>query len=429
LLLACACCEQKMIRVLVCFVLVALSCAEEAQPSTVDATFTSLVGSAESLATQEHFQRRLADLTLGLQVAQGFHAFGAAEYAKHHPDQAAASLEESSVNFDQQAARAKAHNKHYTRLEENENEDAQDLEELEADEFLELKEEEPISLEKQATIGKVQALKSLHLQLYLTSSDVERSYWNAKVFALFLPPQLTSFKLYKTYLNTLALSYAFQFHDSYTFEAIIDDFNDNFNGAGHTARTEALAEQIVYSNWFTLVSIKWQLFMISIYEQAMVPSQPSANANANSFLETEEQAEPAQPFTALPSNALLMQYAYMSYYVMMLKYYAVFTELQLAQTGLAASSLKVAIAASDTDDDTANLKKLLPLEAETLPYLYQSWAQTNQMRYMMEYYLLMFDLQSPAFAVSQATQRAENTFINMFQTDKASNSAQGVEKN
>jgi len=397
-----------MIRVLACFVLVALTCAEEAQPSTLESTFVGLFGSAQSLATEEHFQRRFADITLGLQVAQGFAAHGAAEIQKFHQQHA-----DSTSAFFLEEEKSVQSKKHFKQLEEDDD-DVKALEEAGADEFLELKEEH-VDLATQSTHAKISALKSLHLQLYLTASDVEKSYWMSKIFALVLPPQYASLKLYKTYLNTMALSIAYQFHDAFTFETSIEAFNNDFEAA---AITEALAEHTVYQNWYNLVSIKWQLFMLSIYEQSYATA-PQANHAASSFLETEEQAE----FVGgAGQNPMMAQYAYLAYYIMMLKYYSIFTELNLAQTGLATSQLKVQLTQSDSSNDAAE-KQLNQLEGQTLPQLYVQWTSINQQKYMLEYYTLMFDMQSPAYAASQDVQRAENSFINLFQAQKAETTA------
>jgi len=302
------------------------------------------------------------------------------------------------------------------------------LEDMGADEFIQLKEEDEevpqIGLEQQSTNAKTIALKHLHLQLYLTASDVEKSYWMSKIFALVLPPQYASFKLYKAYLNTMALSLAYQFHDAYTFESIIDDFNDNFADTvdASTDVSEAVAEYAVYSKWSNLAMIKWQLFMLSIYEQSMAST---GSAAAASFLETEVNAETeseAEFFGAGNGNAMMMQYAYMSYYVMMLKYSSLYSELMLAQTGLSCAAMKYNEIKGESASEQLSVQ-IDQLEGTTLPSMYVQWAQTNQMKYMLEYYTLMMDMQSPAYAASQAVQRAENTFLNLFQTQKAETTA------
>jgi hypothetical protein len=221
----------------------------------------------------------------------------------------------------------------------------------------------------------------------------------------------------------MALSIAYQFHDAYTFESMIDDFNDNFSDSVDAATdlTEALAEYEVYSKWSNLAMIKWQLFMLSIYEQSM----STTGAAATSFLETEVNVESeaeAEFFGAAGNgNAMLMQYAYMSYYVMMLKYYSLYTELSLSQVGLRCAALKINEIKGEANDQQSDY--IDQLEGTALPSLYVQWAQTNQMKYMFEYYTLLFDMQSPAFASSQAVQRAENTFLNLFQTQKAETTA------
>jgi len=411
-----------MIRVLACCLLVALSCAEEAQPSTLETSFVGLFGNAQNLATQELFQRRLADITLGMQVAQGFSSFAAFEFQKFNPSAA-----RSVNNFEEQESlqrnEARSFAKGRRELEEaspsKEELEARELEEM-GSEFLQLKmTEESVNLEQMSTNAKNMALKSLHLQLYLTGSDVEKSYWLSKFFATVLPPQLSTFKLYKSYLNTIALSTAYQFHDAYTFESLIDDFNDKFDAS--TLITEAHAEANVYRNWYTLAMIKWQLFMLSMYEQSMgMGAAANANANANaahSFLETESQEQ----FFSMGGNGMMSQYAYMVYYVMMLKYSSLISELMLAQAGWTAADLKVRVASATSIDgipeDSAH--RLDELEGKTLPHLYSQWAQTNQIKYMMEYYMLMMDMQSPAYALSQSTKRAEESFLNLFQTQNA----------
>jgi len=253
------------------------------------------------------------------------------------------------------------------------------------------------------------------LQLYLTASDVENSYWNAKILSV-VAPQASTFKVYKSYLSTVALSTAYQFHDAYTFESLMDDFNDKFDAS--TLVTEAHAEVNVYRNWYTLAMIKWQLFLLSIYEQSMgmgAASNANANANAHSFLETESQEQ----FVGMMGGA--SSYPYMVYYVMMLKYSSLMSELMLAQAGWTAADLKVRIASAGPSDTVPEdgARRLDELEGKTLPHLYSQWAQTNQMKYMMEYYMLMMEMQNPAIAVAQSTKRAEESFLNLFQTQKA----------
>jgi len=413
-----------MIRVLACCLLVALSCAEEAQPSTLETSFVGLFGNAQNLATQELFQRRLADITLGMQVAQGFSSFASIEFQKFNPTAAHSSVSNFEEQEPLQLHEARSFAKGRRELEESSpsqaEAEARELEEMGAEQFLELKmTEETVNLEQLSTNAKNSALKSLHLQLYLTGSDVEKSYWLSKFFATVLPPQMSTFKLYKAYLNTVALSTAYQFHDAYTFESLIDDFNDKFDAS--TLITEAHAEANVYRNWYTLAMIKWQLFMLSMYEQSMgMGAAANANANANaahSFLETESQEQ----FFSMGGNGMMSQYAYMVYYVMMLKYSSLISELMLAQAGYAAADIKVRVASATSVDaipeDSAS--RLDELEGKTLPHLYAQWAQTNQMKYMMEYYMLMMDMQSPAYALSQSTKRAEESFLNLFQTQNA----------
>jgi len=382
--------------------------------------FAQQAMSLPQLLIEHETQRRLADVYLGLQQSAQWQNFGAIEARK---GVAIKSLVESS----------------------------------EAISFLELKTEEefvggvggfptpfaaPFSapssphkssvkeveqLEQASSLAKLSALKLFQIQVYLTSSDVEKSYWVNRVLSLSVPQQMMVFKLYKNYLSTYALSLALQLSDVFTFEAHIDDFNDRYlsdSGVG-SELTEFTAEQTVYQTWYSLASIKLQLFYIHLYEQSFMTQMASKHHSAAaSFLEVEEtlKANPENPQPQMQN-----QYAMLSYYAQMLKLYSIFTELSLAQTGYQAATLKVQAFNMANDNDASNdeeaarlEKQATALEGTSLPAAFSQWGQISSMRFYLDYYVLMLDINVPAILPARAAERSETAIesLNLIQTEK-----------
>jgi len=420
-------------RTIVCVAVLAVVClAEEMAPSQAELSFTSLATSIPQVVAQEQLNRKFADVMLGLQISSSFYKLGSIEYQK---------FQKSNDNTDLEAEIEKPV--------ANDEDDDDDVSLLELkDEFVPQpgstlngagllgfsmmsgmggmgmggfgaqQPQDNEDLEAAGTHAKLSALKALQIQFYLAASDVEKSYWTNKILNFLLPPQLTVYKLYKSYLNTMALSIAFQFHDSFTLEAYLDDFNDNLDSNHNSALSEIVAEQTVYTQWYSLAMIKWQLFMINLYEkmstQQVAPQVQAAQTQAYgaaSYLEVD-----AEPFYgAAGGNGFAMQYAYMSYYIMMMKYSSLFSEIQLAQTGLMTANSKLQLL---KDSDSKVAKQALYLEGTALPSALVQWSSINHQRFQFEYYLLVLDMYAPGIAATQAADRAENTFQNFVQTEQ-----------
>jgi hypothetical protein len=273
--------------------------------------------------------------------------------------------------------------------------------------------------EKSETFAKITALKYLFMQVLTTSSDVQQQFWINKAISSVVP-QIAYIKLYKSYLSTFALSSAIQLHDSYTFEAYMDDFNDNYaSTVGESAQlTEAVAELNVFKSWQSLVFMRFYLFYIGMYEKSIMAQAMSVPAPAAaSFLEEESTAEPLKQD---PQSMMLMQYQYMSYYVYLLKYYAMFTEMMIPQYGLQMASLKVhaqTLLTDDTKDNDAqgrNLKEqALKLDGHAVPMAIAQWSSIVSMRYYFEYFLMMYDMYIPALSQARQYQRIDDAMLNL----------------
>jgi len=279
-------------------------------------------------------------------------------------------------------------------------------------------------LEHASAQAKFAALKSLHIQFYFAGSDVQKAYYINKIVSMMMPPQLSIFKLYKSYLNTMALSTAFQFHDSFTQEAYLDDFNDHWGS--HTGASsqlsEAIAEQHVYGSWSTLAMLKYQLFLINIYEKMMmgqafaqVASAQQQAYGAASYLEVDADPSQHQFFGLGGSSVNYMQY--LQYYQMYLRYSSIVLEIQLANAGLSIANAKASGLQGSSAVTADAVDSALKAEGTYLPMLYTQWAQTNQMKYYIDYYSLILDMYAPQYAAAQAADRAENVFQNLVQTE------------
>merc|ERR1712226_1765436 len=121
-------------------------------------------------------------------------------------------------------------------------------------------------LEMASTSAKIAALKFMQVQLYLASSDVQKSYWTTKLMQAMAPPELAMYGVYKTFLSTVALSVMMQIHDVYTLEAYLDNFNDEFSGSVSMDVAEATAEYTLYSSWTALTYIKVAMLYIDYVE-------------------------------------------------------------------------------------------------------------------------------------------------------------------
>jgi len=305
--------------------------------------------------------------------------------------------------------------------------------------YLELKDDAPqkplmLRLEETSTQSKIAALKYFQIQLYFTSADVEKNYWVNRLMQLVIPQQLMLLKVYKNYLSTFALSLAFQLHDVFTFEAYIDDFNDKYgDAAGASAElTEVMAEEQVYQKWYALSMIKMQLFYLHLYEQSIMTSaarqsmMQMASRGYNSFVELESslKAEPENPQVD-PAQAMASQYAYFSYYSQLLRFFAITSEVSLAQTGLMCSNFKRQAFDLLHDGDDSNdsdgekyAKQAQQLESVYLPFSYSRWGQISSSRFYMEYFALMMDMNMPALLPGRAAERAETSIesMNLVQT-------------
>jgi len=314
--------------------------------------------------------------------------------------------------------------------EEPEYEDEADAEELEEDAddddvaLLELKEEEQMTIEQMENLGsyhKISALKAMQIQFYLAGSDVQKTYWVNRIVAMILPPQLSVFKLYKSYINTMSLSIAYQFHDSFTQEAYLDDFNDRWGS--HTGISsqyaEALSEVNTYSQWSSLASFKYQLVLINMYEKMMfaqISAQQQPGSASVSLLElgSEPVANQFSPFMGAGGAGM---YPYLQYYQMMLRFMVISSEMQLAQTGLYVANVKAAVGSGKNHPDQSVVLQALQVETTTLPSLYMQWASLNQQKFYIDMYSMMMEMYAPQLAAATANDRAENVFQNLVQTE------------
>jgi len=298
--------------------------------------------------------------------------------------------------------------------------------------------------ERMSTLGKITALKYFFIQILTTASDVEKGYWVNKMYQAVLPAQFTIYKVYKNYLSTFALSTAIQLHDIFTFEAYTDDFNDKYSiVSGKSSKlTEAVAEVELYQKWLSLCYLRFALLQINMFEQAIAtqaaagavppvvpapatgaaPAAPAAGA-PTMFLEEElKEEETATPFFgAQTPQAMAMQFAYLSYYQQILKFYTLFAEMNVAQSGSYMANIRVRAYymltdAVETNDAEAKIlrKQASALEFGPLSQAQLQWANLVQMRYMMEYWTLLMGMYSiPGMAELSVAQRMNNPLGSM----------------
>jgi len=416
--------------------LVAACLAAETEPSTTETGFTAPVTSLPQLMMQEPLYRKVADVYLGLQIANAFLQYGQLELQKGQGVHAVGGV----AGYDAYGAPLVApvvvpvaavydSDSDDDESEDFEEQRAADLEEEDDDSddddiaLLELKSTaspSQLDLENYSSYAKMSALKSMQIQFYLAGSDVQKTYWINRIISLVLPPQLSMFKLYKTYLNTMSLSIAYQFHDSFTQEAYLDDFNDRWGSqaSGKSLLSEALAEQTLYSHWSTLASLKYQMFLINMYEkmfygQFLSQFQPQQQATASAAAASLLEVDSSTQFTAAPMMTSFLPY--LQYYQLFLRYSTITMEIQLAQLGSFIASNKVAIA--NGQKGPVDSHQIATLEATQLPNLYVQWASLNQQKYYIDYYTLMIDFYYPQLAVAEAGDRAENVFQNLAETE------------
>jgi len=259
-------------------------------------------------------------------------------------------------------------------------------------------------LEDASNQAKIGALKYMQIQLFLGSGDVQKSYWTAKLLGTVAPPELAFYQVVKSFLSTVALSVLFQIHDSFTLEAYLDNFNDNYpTETQQDDFAEATAEYQVYSSWTALAGIKMALLYVDYAEASTVlqafgtgaaapqasPADVSAGGatdlgfppaaatgaepvrNAASALyettlsagaasdavdgqlsllelkagaqaETEGKAQAKAGFYgATDPQYAISQMVSIQYYLSLLKYYNLVAELQLAHTGSTVAGLKL----------------------------------------------------------------------------------------
>lgn len=444
---------KAALALVICIAVVAVSEAADARTQF----YAPPLGSPQEVAAQNMYFERSSKIIVGLQQAhqwmnygqiEGFKAYKSGLFedvmGKVHPQmleedsEALAGLEQQ-LNKDGKACRVIPALPENKAVAEYMKANEKNLEE----QFLTGKDD---SLEMQSTMAKIAALKIMHIQLYMGSGDVQKSYWTTKLMQLMAPPQLAYFSIFKGFLNTVALSVLMQIHDSYTLEAYVDNFNDDFNSVGELPSAdfaEAAAEYSVYSSWTALAGIKIALLYIDFAEmsttmnamqaahaqmmqmppQAQAPapapvpaahmaslSTPEVNIKAQvgtgtvSLLELELKAEPAATatdakFTSSDPQAAYQSYVQLQYYVSLLKYYNLMAEFQLANTGSTVASYKLMSLRILTDGDASNDgvgDKLDDhaeiLEGVWLPQMYSQWAQINMFTYMMDAYLMYMEL-------------------------------------
>jgi len=256
-----------------------------------------------------------------------------------------------------------------------------------------------------------------------TQSDGQMSYWMNKAFATVLPQQFAVFKLYKNYLSTFAVSSAIQLHDSYSLEAYLESFNQNFGFAGLSAQlSEAVAEQNVYQAWQSLVTMRLYLFYMSMYENSMmaqvVPATGFPTATNTSYLEVDEELD-SQPSQQNQQSSMLAQYSYMYYFARILKYYCLFFEMSIPQRGFQMASFKTHGYKLLTDDTTSNdedghkwVQHGQKMDDSVVSQAIAQWSNIVQTRYYMEYYLFMFDMYLPAMATQRIMARIDSAMLN-----------------
>jgi len=152
--------------------------------------------------------------------------------------------------------------------------------------------------------------------------------------------------------------------------------------------------------------------------QQVAPVAPAAApAPPTSFLEEELSADPSKPQDA--QSAMLMQYSYMYYYVRMLKFYTLFMEMSIPQYGLTMASYKTHGYKLLTDGDASNdadaqkwVDHAEKLDSFAIPRVISQWSSMVQMRYYMEYYLMMFDMYLPAMATQRIMSRIDSAMLN-----------------
>jgi len=415
--------------------------AEESEPTSP--FFSQTVTSLPQLIAQQELQRRYADVMLGLSQSSQWQAYSAIEGRKYQLSQKTAPSAATSFEQDSDVKVV------------DEDDDDVSLLELKSTTtpfsplmapFLgdntNINEFSVADLELKSTTAKLTALKHLQLQLYLVTSDVEKTYWVNKILTPLLPQQLMYFKVYKQFLTTTALSLAYQLHDSFTLEGYLDNFNDQYFVGGKTDLSEANAELNLYVQWHSLASTKMQLFYLSMYEQsmttrlqAMAAGNAFQSASSSSFLELDEQlkAEPASPFVGSNDAASTLQrYNFMTQYVSFLRMYIMYSELTLSSAGLNAAHSKqtglIYKYDSKAENDAESVKLLSQaeeLEGKYLPSLYGQWAQLTTMKYYLELSLLYSDSQMPQLALARAPQRADAALqdLNLVQTEATTTTA------
>jgi len=394
------------------------------------------------LIVEQETQRRLGDIFIGLQQAQGFSTMAQFKIRSHYHGK--------TSNTNGYTA--------YLELKTEEGKQKKDLEEFSP--FMggfgggfgggygypQQPQQPTLSkaqLQHASTSGKLSALKFFFVQMAATQSDVQLGYWMNKALSTILPQQFAVFKLYKNYLSTFAVASAIQLQDAFTLEAYLEDFNQQYGvWAGNSAElSEAIAERNVYSTWQQLVQMRLYLFYLSMYEQSMAsmpapapvaPKVTPVPATPSSFLEVEsEPAEPAKPQD--PQSAMLMQYMYMYYYVRMIKFYTIFVEMSVPQVGLQMANFKVHGMTLLTDNDLANdvdgtkwKDHAEQMDGTIVPSTIAQWSQMVQMRYYFEYYLFMFDMYLPQLSIQRVMTRVDNAMLNtnFFQTAAQTTSAQ-----
>merc|ERR1711988_447633 len=344
-------------------------------------------GSMQEIAAQEQYFTKTSKLVLGLQQAYYWQHYGQIEALKSYKAGRFESgddpvmLEEDKSSFLQEDENVIPKVRKIPAIPQNK-EMGKYLKEN-APHMLEqfgLVDADGEKLEMASTSAKIAALKFMQVQLYLASSDVQKSYWTTKLMQAMAPPELAMYGVYKTFLYTL------------------------------------------YSSWTALTYIKVAMLYIDYVEmqttvQAMqAAGQPlmpnlasmsnSNNAAAQSLLElksetkpvdtnTETHTESKTQFTSPNPAQAYQSMVTLQYYVSLLKYYNLLVEMQLASTGTTVASYKLMglriLTNGDVGDDEMGYKldkTADTLESVWLPQMYAQWGQITMFTYVMEGYLM-----------------------------------------
>jgi hypothetical protein len=140
---------------------------------------------------------------------------------------------------------------------------------------------------------------------------------------------------------------------------------------------QAISKSRVIANgmYFTEASYEYQILMLDYYMQMIFTSQAGFhgnNNNANSFLEEEATADPAQPSKPFFSPLMMMGPQYMSYMTMYLKFFASTMNYQSAQAFYQSAMI-------DADPHAEPAKHSKEIKTFALQALYQACFMNYQL--------------------------------------------------